>query len=101
MESKILCNHMSDFISATKWNDKIPVPDSRFCNFKVVCNFRIIIGSYVPVKWKLQRAPPPPPKGNAPGIWIFEKILFQFPPPEAEKLFKCPIIGPFQVIKCS
>ena len=24
----------------------------------------------------------------------------QFPPPESEKLFKCPIIGLFQVIKC-
>ena len=41
-----------------------------------------------------------PPRGNPPGIWIFGKFLFKFPPPEAEKLFKCPIIGPFQVIKC-
>ena len=35
-----------------------------------------------------------------PGIWIFWKFLFKFPSSEAEKLFKCPIIGPFQVIKC-
>ena len=41
------------------------------------------------------------PRGNPPpGIWIFLKILFKFPTPEAGKLFKCPIIGPFQVIKC-
>ena len=41
------------------------------------------------------------PPGNPPGIWIFGKFLFKSPPPpEAEKLFKCPIIGPFQVIKC-
>ena len=40
------------------------------------------------------------PPGNPPGIWILGKFVFKFPPPEAEKLFKCPIIGPFQVIKC-
>ena len=36
------------------------------------------------------------------SVWLslnFWKIIFQCPPPEAEKLFKCPIIGPFQVIK--
>ena len=33
-------------------------------------------------------------------IWIFGKFLFKLPPPEAEKLFKWPIIGPFQAIKC-
>ena len=54
--------------------------------------------TYVPVKSKLQHPPTPP--GNPPGIWIFGKLLFKFSPPEAEKLFKCPIIGPFQVIKC-
>ena len=43
---------------------------------------------------------PPPSPGNPPGIWIFGEYLFKFPPPEAEKLFKCSIIGPFQVIKC-
>ena len=43
---------------------------------------------------------PPPPPGNLPGIWIFGKFLFKFPPPRAKKLFKCSIIGPFQVIKC-
>ena len=40
------------------------------------------------------------PPGQPPGICIFCKIFVQIPPPEAEKLFKCPIIGPFQVIKC-
>ena len=40
------------------------------------------------------------PPGQPPDIWIFGKFLFKFPPPEDEKLFKCPIIGPFQVIKC-
>ena len=50
--------------------------------------------AYVPVKSKLQHSPP----GNPPGIWIFGKFVFKFPPPEAEKLFKCSIISPFQVI---
>ena len=34
------------------------------------------------------------------GHLNFGKCLVKFTPPEAEKLFKCPIIGPFQVIKC-
>ena len=40
------------------------------------------------------------PPGQPPGHLNFWKIFGKFPPPEAEKLFKCPIIGPFQVIKC-
>ena len=36
---------------------------------------------------------------NPPGHLNFWKIFGKFPTPEAEKLFKCPIIGPFQVIK--
>ena len=50
----------------------------------------------VPVKLKLKHPPPATP-------WAFEffgKFLFKFPPPEAKELFKCPIVGPFQVIKC-
>ena len=50
----------------------------------------------VPVKSKLQHPPPGIPR----AFVFFAKFLFKFPPPEAEKLFKCPIIGPFQVIKC-
>ena len=57
-----------------------------------VLYFRWMMLFYVPVKLKLKHPSP----GNSPG-----KFLFKFPPPEAEKLFKCPIIGPFQVIKCS
>ena len=30
------------------------------------------------------------PPGNPPGIWVLGKLLFKFPPPRAEKLFKCP-----------
>ena len=60
--------------------------------FQVKCKLH----DNVSVKSKLKHPPP----GNPPGIWIFGKFLFKFPPPEAEKLFKCPIIGPFQVIKC-
>ena len=41
-----------------------------------------------------------PPLGNPRAFEFFAKFLFKFPPPKAEKLFKCPIIGPFQVIKC-
>ena len=33
---------------------------------------------------------PPTSPGNTPGIWIFGKFLFKFPPHQAEKLFKCP-----------
>ena len=40
------------------------------------------------------------PPGQPPGHLNFWKIFGKFPPPEDEKLFKCPIIGPFQVIKC-
>ena len=40
------------------------------------------------------------PPGNPRAFVFFAKFLFKFPPPEAEKLFKCPIIDPFQVIKC-
>ena len=35
-----------------------------------------------------------------PGHLNFWKIFGKFPTPETEKLFKCPIIGPFQAIKC-
>ena len=51
--------------------------------------------TYVPVKSKLKHPP-----GQPPGHLNFWKIFGKFPPPEAEKLFKCSIIGPFQVIKC-
>ena len=41
------------------------------------------------------------PPRQRPGHLNFWKIFVQIPPPlEAEKLFKCPIMGPFQVIKC-
>ena len=56
----------------------------------------IIDHTYVPVKSKLEH---PPRRATPPGIWIFGKFLFKFPTPKAKKLFKCPIIGPFQVIK--
>ena len=75
----------------TRWNTR-----TRFWN---ITSRMADLGSsvsYVPIKSKLQHPPP----GNPPGIWIFGKFWFKFPPPEAEKLFKCPIIGPFQVIKC-
>ena len=42
---------------------------------------------------------PPPPRQPL-GIWIFGKNFFELATPEAEKLFKCPIISSFQVIKC-
>ena len=42
--------------------------------------------NYVPVTSQLQHSPP----GSPPGIWIFEKFLFKFPPHRALKLFKCP-----------
>ena len=38
----------------------------------------------------------PPPR----AFEFLENFFSNSPPPEAEKLFKCPIIGPFHVIKC-
>ena len=34
-----------------------------------------------------------------PRAFEFLEIFVQISPPEAQKLFKCPTIGPFQVIK--
>ena len=51
---------------------------------------------YVSVKSKLQHAPP----GNPPGIWLFWKLLFKFPPTRAKMPFKCPTLCSIQVIKC-
>ena len=68
--------------------------DYLFLNFCGYCQF---LAFYVPVKSKLQH----PPLGNPRAFVFFAKFLFKFPPPESEKVFKCPIIGPFQVIKCS
>ena len=51
----------------------------------------------VSVKSKLQHTPPP---GNPPGIWLFWKLLFKFPPTRAKIPFKCPTLGSIQVIKC-
>ena len=41
-----------------------------------------------------------PPLGNHPGIWLFWKLLFKFPPTRAKMPFKCPTLGSIQVIKC-
>ena len=53
--------------------------------------------SNVSVKSKPQHAPPP---GNPPGIWLFRKLLFKFPPTRTKMPFKCPTLGSIQVIKC-
>ena len=59
--------------------------------------FRVVyVVLYVSVKSKLQHAPP----GNPPGIWLFWKLLFKFPPTRAKMPFKCPTLGSIQVIKC-
>ena len=52
---------------------------------------------YVPVKSKLKH---PPPWATPRAFEFLEDVCSNSPPPEDEKLFKCPIIGPFQVIKC-
>ena len=54
----------------------------------------------VPVKAKLKHAHPRATPGQPPEHLNFWKIFVQIPPLEAETLFKCPIAGPFQVIKC-
>ena len=41
-----------------------------------------------------------PPPGNPPGIWLFGKLLFKFPPTRAKMPLKCPTLGSIQVIKC-
>ena len=35
-----------------------------------------------------------------PGIWLFRKLLFKFPPTRAKMPFKCPSQRAIQVIKC-
>ena len=40
------------------------------------------------------------PQGNPPGIWLFWKLLFEFPPTRAKMAFKCQTLGSIQVIKC-
>ena len=67
--------------------DKIPIQHSD--PFKIG-------HAYVPVKSKLQH----PPQATPWAFEFLENFCSNSPPPEAEKLFKCPIIGPFQVIKC-
>ena len=56
----------------------------------------VSLRSNVSVKSKLQHAPP----GNPPGIWLFRKLLFKFPPTRDKMPFKCPTLGSIQVIKC-
>ena len=77
--------------------------DLKFTNFVISI---LSVFSYqinVSVKSKLQHSPPTPPPptpGNPPGIWLFWKLLFKFPPTWAKMLFKCPTLGSIQVIKC-
>ena len=53
---------------------------------------------YVPAKLELQHLPTP---AKTPQALEFGKVLFKsFPPEGPKKLFKCHIIGPFQVIHC-
>ena len=42
----------------------------------------------------------PPPPWQPPGIWLFWKLLFKFPPNRAKMPFKCPTQGSIRVIKC-
>ena len=42
----------------------------------------------------------PPPPSNPPGIWLFWKLLFKFPPSRTKMPFKCPTLGSIQVITC-
>ena len=78
-----------------------PRPLSVYLRLRSVYSSRLIKGNEkrnrnVSVKSKLQHAPP----GQAPGIWLFWKLLFKFPPTRAKMPFKCPTLGSIQVIKC-
>ena len=64
------------------------VRDWFYLLFSILRNSQL----YVSVKSKLQHAPP--------GIWLFWKLLFQFPPTRAKMPFKCPTLRSIQVIKC-
>ena len=59
-------------------------------------SFDMLLIFYAPIKSKLQHLP-----RNPSGISIFGKFLFKFHPLRVKELFKCPIIGPFKVIKCT
>ena len=63
---------------------------TEFVRAQVTWN--VFLATYVPVISKLKHFSPGHPP---PGDLNFWKIFVQTPPPEAEKLFKCPIIGPF------
>ena len=65
-------------------------------SFSGITASHTVTQSNVSVKSKLQHAPP----GNPPGIWLFWKLLFKFPPTRAKMPFKCPTLGSIQVIKC-
>ena len=41
-----------------------------------------------------------PSRATPRAFEFLDNFCSNSPPSEAEKLFKCPIIGPFQVIKC-
>ena len=90
-DSKIT-GRFNDFMSSLS---KVLMKCHTLKDFKVLMKCRSKLDCFVSVKSKLKHPPP----GNPTGIWIFGKFLFKFPLPETEKLFKCPIIGPFQVIK--
>ena len=55
---------------------------NQIFSFTLICKFQLescsvsisFADTYVSVKLKLQHAPPPP------GIWLFWKLLFKFPP---------------------
>ena len=62
-----------------------------FCVFLHKVHARCVDNVYqVHVMYQSNRSFNIPPPGSLPGISIFGKFLFKFPPHRAEKLFKCP-----------
>ena len=60
------------------------IPICKNCKPYLIVNYRLCTS-------QIEASTSPP--GNPRAFEFFAKFLFKFPPPEAEKLFKCPIIG--------
>ena len=75
------------------------IPEKHeFFGLKIYRNFVLLLFYWV-IMYRSNRSFNMPPPGNQPGIWLFWKLLFKFPPTRDKMPFKCPTLGSIQVIK--